>query len=313
MAALLGAAAQLGEQAASCRSPARPRSRRSPARRRRARRAPRRAAQLRLASDERLPEAAHRLPSISPASPSDPLVALSLEPGSRLRDAPDVQGVDRGEAEPSYSVNRLQGRNPMQQPSRTSPRESGSWSAAHRKTAILGWLAFVVVAVGLIGQRHRSRRDASPPPSRSPARPARPSGSSTTPGFSPTEEIVLIQSETLDRRRPGVQGADRRDRSDARRRPSTSRTSPRRSTATAAAISEDGHSAFVEFEVEGGDEERRNDNLEPSIDRGRRTCRHDHPEYTVGQFGGGSANKAINETLSATSARPGCSRCRSRC
>ena len=34
---------------------------------------------------------------------------------------------------------------------------AGSWSASHRKTAILGWLAFVIVAVMLgsaIGTRH---------------------------------------------------------------------------------------------------------------------------------------------------------------
>ena len=36
----------------------------------------------------------------------------------------------------------------MQRPSTTSQRE-GHWSATHRKTAILGWLAFVVLAVGL--------------------------------------------------------------------------------------------------------------------------------------------------------------------
>jgi len=39
---------------------------------------------------------------------------------------------------------------------------AGMWSAAHRKTAILGWLAFVLVAVlvgGSVGQQKLAQED----------------------------------------------------------------------------------------------------------------------------------------------------------
>ena len=38
----------------------------------------------------------------------------------------------------------------------------GRWSAAHRKTAILGWLVFVVALVGLMGNGCRRTRPLSP-------------------------------------------------------------------------------------------------------------------------------------------------------
>ena len=39
---------------------------------------------------------------------------------------------------------------------------AGRWSAQHRKTAILGWLAFVLIATvlgGMVGQKHIAKED----------------------------------------------------------------------------------------------------------------------------------------------------------
>jgi uncharacterized membrane protein YdfJ with MMPL/SSD domain len=169
----------------------------------------------------------------------------------------------------------------------------GRWSAAHRKTAILGWLAFVVAIFGLMasgtiekktlsstdqiagnaGQAERILEDAD---------------------LRPTEEIVLIQSESATVEDPGFRAAiEQSARELAATAHVTHVVSPLEGNG--GGISADGHSAFVEFEVEGK-EKAMEENLEDSIATVSR-IKHENRELTIGQFGGGSANKAIEDTL----------------
>ncbi|HEV7615060.1 MAG TPA: MMPL family transporter [Solirubrobacterales bacterium] len=169
----------------------------------------------------------------------------------------------------------------------------GRWSAAHRKTAILGWLVFVVAVFGLMasgtlkkqtlssvdqiagnaGQAERILDDAN---------------------MRPTEEIVLIQSENSTVDDPAFRATIEESAAAlAATKHVTDVVSPL--SGGGGGISADRRSAFVEFEIEGK-EEVAEGNLDASIATVDR-IKQDNPEYTVGQFGGGSANKAIKDTL----------------
>ena len=68
-------------------------------------------------------------------------------------------------------------------------------------------------------------------------------------------------------------------------------------------ISEDRHSAFVQFEVTGAEEDIKT-NLEPSAEAVT-ALQAANPQFQIDQFGDGSANKAINDTLNADVASAG--------
>ena len=128
----------------------------------------------------------------------------------------------------------------------------GRWSASHWKTAVFGWLAFVVVAVVIgmqvgtkqidnadtnVGQAHKADQILA-------AGRLRQADLQTEYRPRPDEDAHRV--------RPGVPRGRRTTRS---RRPSPRprpRTSARRSTRrNADQISADGHTAYVEFDIEG--------------------------------------------------------------
>ena len=95
----------------------------------------------------------------------------------------------------------------------------GRWSARHWKTAIFGWLAFVVASVVHRRRgRHEVPRGLRPQRRRGQARPT----SSSTPASEPRDEqaeFVLIQSKTLKADDPAFQAAIEDVDEDARRLP----------------------------------------------------------------------------------------------
>ena len=80
------------------------------------------------------------------------------------------------------------------------------------------------------------------------------------------------------------------------------------------AVSEDGHAALVDFEIAGKDNLEARERVDPTL-AAVASIQKQHPDLTVEQFGGVSANKAVNETISGE-ARPqerrDALRCRSR-
>ncbi|MGH7539559.1 MAG: MMPL family transporter, partial [Gemmatimonadota bacterium] len=162
----------------------------------------------------------------------------------------------------------------------------GRWSAHHRRTAILGWLAFVVAAVALgsaLGTNDLGLEDGAGESARAEATLARAFPEAA-------EEAVLVQAraggprpgdpafEAAVRavvgaisRQPGVQGV-----ADPREAPSQ--------------ISEDGRSALVRFELAGGDDqaETRVDEVLAAVDR----VQQQHPRVRIEQFGKASAGLA---------------------
>jgi uncharacterized membrane protein YdfJ with MMPL/SSD domain len=168
----------------------------------------------------------------------------------------------------------------------------GHWSATHRKSAIWGWLAFVVIAVFIgqaVGQKTLHGADQF-------------SGESGTAekalyghGLRPNTEHVFFQSKTLTIRDPQYRAAV----VDAATRLRHTRNvvnvvSPITGNA---AVSANGHSALVDFEITGNDQQAA-DRLGPSQDAVD-AVKAGHPQLRIDQFGDVSSQKEINDTFAS--------------
>ena len=179
-------------------------------------------------------------------------------------------------------------------PSNTFAARAGRWSARHRKTAIFGWLGFVIVSlvigsavginkpteddyVGESGRADKTLNDAFP---------------------KDADEAVLVQAgqggsvkdasvrKAVD---DVVAAVSRQDHVRDVRSPYAA--------ANADQISENGRSALVKFEVLGDDEqaEERIDPVVAAVDRV--AAQQKEAGVFVGQFGDASANKALTKSF----------------
>jgi RND superfamily putative drug exporter len=169
----------------------------------------------------------------------------------------------------------------------------GNWSASHRKTAILGWIVFVVLALGLMASGSLKKETLSSVDQIS-GQAGEAERILDDAHLRPTEEIVLIQNNDVSVGDPAFDSVIDESAQALAATPHVNHVlSPL--DGEGGGISEDGHSAFVEFQIAGHEKEAE-ENLDPSITTVDR-IKHGNPEYTVGQFGGASANAAIEETL----------------
>jgi uncharacterized membrane protein YdfJ with MMPL/SSD domain len=161
----------------------------------------------------------------------------------------------------------------------------GRWSATHRKTAIFGWIAFVVVAFVLgnaVGTKKLTDADTGAGQSGHAANVYADAGLDRG-----DSESVLIQSRTLQTNSPqfratvndvlaalGTQSAVREVRSPY-------------ANGNAGQISKDGHSALVQFRVDANV-----DDVLAAVHSVQRA----HPALFVGEFGDASATKALDDT-----------------
>ncbi|HEY2602490.1 MAG TPA: MMPL family transporter [Thermoleophilaceae bacterium] len=168
----------------------------------------------------------------------------------------------------------------------------GHWSATHRKTAIWGWLAFVAVAVFIgqaVGQNQIHGADDF-------------SGEAGTAeqalygaGLRPNTEHVFFQSRNLTIRDPQYRAAvvD----ATARLRHTKDVVNVVSPITGDAAVSADGRSALVDFEITGNSLQAA-DRLGPAEDAVA-AVKAKHPELRVDQFGDVSSNKEIDDTFSS--------------
>src|SRR4051812_17677364 len=175
--------------------------------------------------------------------------------------------------------------------SRNLAARAGRWSAQHRKAAILGWIAFVVLATVLGGKVGQKDLDDS----------ARGSGESKrgdmiveAAGFPERAgEQVLVQGRGAVRAGdPAVKSAVR----DVVGRPGriegvTAIESPLNRAARAGTVSRDGRSVVVNFELRGDDERAKQLVAKPLA--AVAAVRAAHPGVRVEQFGDASAAKEI--------------------
>ena len=170
----------------------------------------------------------------------------------------------------------------------------GHWSATHWKTAVFGWLGFVVAAAAigmLVGQKTPSMQSANVGESRRADQILQQAGFTQS---DPLTEIVVVQSDNLTVRDPQF----RTTVDDVIRAVTPFVTiqnvrSPLE-PANAAQISADGHTALVEWDMKGG-ENAAAKNIDV-LTRTTASVAKAHPGFFVGEAGTVSSSKAI-ETM----------------
>jgi uncharacterized membrane protein YdfJ with MMPL/SSD domain len=165
----------------------------------------------------------------------------------------------------------------------------GRWSARHRKVAIFGWLAFVLIAFvlgGVVGTRELSDADAQPGEAGRAAR------IYAEAGFDRGDpESVLVQGTKLTASDPAFSTAVRELEHALGRLPGIADLrSPYRHPRQ---ISKDGRSALIQFRI--GVRDGPAASIGTVLAAVKRVA-DGHPELTIGEYGDASATKAVDDT-----------------
>jgi uncharacterized membrane protein YdfJ with MMPL/SSD domain len=180
--------------------------------------------------------------------------------------------------------------------SRNLAARAGHWSAGHRKTAIVGWLAFVIVAF-MVG--NAVEKNTIQGADQFSGEAGRAEQTLYDAGLRPNTEHLLIQSKTLEVGDPEFTATIE----DATAR--LSRTEDVLNVASPltgdASVSPDKHSALVDFEITGDSLEaaKRLDPAKEAVS----AVQEAHPELRVEQFGSVSSNKELNDTFASDLAK----------
>jgi uncharacterized membrane protein YdfJ with MMPL/SSD domain len=163
---------------------------------------------------------------------------------------------------------------------------AGRWSAAHWKTACLGWLAIVAAAVlagATVGTRTLSNAEQAQGGS------ARAEAMLARAGFeAPAAESVLVRSS---RARPGEPVF----RATVRDLVSALRELPQVERVKSGVVSKDGRSELVAFDVTGK-ADTADTRIQPVLDRVAAVQR-DHPGFSLAEVGDASGNHAANQVI----------------
>ncbi|HZP51563.1 MMPL family transporter, partial [Actinocrinis sp.] len=166
----------------------------------------------------------------------------------------------------------------------------GGWSARHRKTAVFGWLLFVVLATvigGAAGQRNLTDAQQGTGDSARALQILQDAHISQ-----PASEMVLVHSATQTTNDPQFRAAVQ-DAITAVQ--GTKLTQNLRDPYSAGLISADKHSALIEFDM-AGDPTSAADRVQPVMDAVAKVG-PTHPGIAVSEFGDASANHWFNNTL----------------
>jgi RND superfamily putative drug exporter len=178
---------------------------------------------------------------------------------------------------------------------------AAQWSSTHRKLAIWGWLATVVVLFGvfiggeLVERKEVSAVDAFSGESRQAER------ALTDAGLRPTEEVLLIQSDSASADDPAFQAIVKRSAAELRQ------TAHVENVATPSegggAISSDRHSVLVDFEIAGPEKEMA-ENVEASEATIAALNKGDSG-FSVEQFGSASSDKSLQGAFASDLGKAG--------
>jgi RND superfamily putative drug exporter len=175
-------------------------------------------------------------------------------------------------------------------PAKNFAARAGRWSAQHRKTAIFGWLAFVIVAFvigGNLGTKTLSEKDLGVGDSGRAAKIV----DSSFPEVA--GEQVFIQSKTEKATDPGYRAAVRDIEHRLAANADVRKLKSPYGTGNPGQISPDGHSALVNFDI-AGDPKQAQDKVD-AILATTAAAQKAHPNYRIEQFGGASAGKAVDK------------------
>ena len=179
--------------------------------------------------------------------------------------------------------------------SRNLALRAGRWSARHRKPAILGWLALVIVSVfigGAVGMNTIADEDLGNGESRQADQILADGGFSDR-----SAEQVLVQARNgaPTAQDPAFRAAVNDVIARLRRFDTVTEIESPYVARNAGHISQDGRSALVEFEILGDSEEAK-DRVVP-IEESVAAAQRAHPALRVEEFGDASADKAISEAF----------------
>jgi uncharacterized membrane protein YdfJ with MMPL/SSD domain len=185
---------------------------------------------------------------------------------------------------------------PARDPNGITPRglasRAGMWSAQHRKTAIWGWLAFVVIALAIgnaVGTKTLERNESGVGES------GRADQTIADAAPQHAQEMVLIQSSDTTATDPEFRAVAVDVQRKLAALPDTQNFESPLAPANANLISSDGHSALLRFEIAGTDTET-SDRVKPAV-QAVDDVQAAHPGFTLGEFGDASTEEQINKVI----------------
>jgi uncharacterized membrane protein YdfJ with MMPL/SSD domain len=165
----------------------------------------------------------------------------------------------------------------------------GRWSAAHWKTAVFGWFAFVAAAFligGQVGTKNVDQNTAGPGESGRMDR-------VLAAGFQqPAAESVLIESESARVGDPAFSAAIRDVVARVSKLDSVQNIRSPLQSGNAGQIATSKHAVLVEFQLKG-DRDKAVDKIEPVLD-GVAAAQRDNPGFFIGEFGEASAAHGVD-------------------
>jgi RND superfamily putative drug exporter len=167
------------------------------------------------------------------------------------------------------------------------------WSAAHRRAAVLGWLAFVLAAFALgnaAGLQPLNDADRGVGEAKRAEQLLAKEFPATRAG-----ELVLFESRHETLAGTGYRGAVDDLVARLKRIPAVTDIRSPLSAANQGQRTADGRAALLSFQL-SGDPDEAADRVGPTL-AATAAVQRSHPELFVGQFGDGSANKAISERI----------------
>jgi putative drug exporter of the RND superfamily len=188
---------------------------------------------------------------------------------------------------------------PLKQSNNLAAR-MGRWSASHWKTAVFGWLAFVVAALAIgqmVGTKQIDQHDTNVGQSRKADHMLRDAGFQAD----PQTEIVLVQSKTRTVNDPKFRAVV--DDVIGAVRSSTAITELRSPYGNGGQISADRHSAMVQWRMKG-DNKTATKRI-PALTKATDAVAKAHPNFYVGEAGSISSGKAVTDAFKSQLAKAG--------
>jgi uncharacterized membrane protein YdfJ with MMPL/SSD domain len=175
-------------------------------------------------------------------------------------------------------------------PAKNFAARAGRWSAQHRKTAIFGWLAFVIAAFvigGNLGTKTLDEKDLGVGDSGRAAKvvdKAYPEAAG---------EQVFVQSATQKTTDPAYRATVRDIERRLAANPQVRKIESPYAKANAGQLSRDGHSALVNFEI-AGDPDQAQDKVDAVLATTTAAAKA-HPDYRIEEFGSASTTKQVDK------------------
>ena len=178
----------------------------------------------------------------------------------------------------------------------------GRWSARHRKTAIFGWLAFVVASFAIgtaIGMQTIDQNDSNVGEARRADHIIRDGGFS----LDEQSEYVLVQSSTATVSDPAFRAVVADAVAAVERFPQVTKLRSPLAPGNEGQVSADKHSALIQFTPEGSYDDAVTyiDSITAATDAVQKA----NPDYYVGEAGSASTGKALDEMFGSQLARAG--------